>query len=205
MKLKHKLFLLYAFLILSSQAKAALIIEISGIAGSNVINYTASGSITITSLTSTTSNAIGRAPRAGVWESGFDNNLGDFILTGNTSALNLALTNAISYQLNSIEFGKIEAFDIGATETAGGDDFEIDMLGTISYPALIIGDVISWSGSGTFSLSGLNTFDTYFEPGTYSSTLDGGDFDLIISPIPEPSSTALLGLAGLACILRRRR
>jgi len=189
-------------LVLSAQG--ALTIDISGSSGSSLVNYTASGSITITEAVVLNSSSTGAAPIGGTWNTGFDNNLGDMFQFGNSSQLNLALSTHISFQNNTVEFGKIEAFDLGTTDTAGGDDFQIDMLGSISYPALTIGDVVSWSGSGNFSLTS-GSYGTFFESGSYSASLNGGSFDVNIAPVPEPSSIALLGLGGLATLLRRRR
>lgn len=196
------------FCCLTSVSNADLIINLSGTVGSNVVNYVASGSVTVGSATAATSSSVGRAPEGGSWDSGFDNNLGDLIQTGNASSLNSALSSFISYRRNGVEFGEIEAFDIGATDTAGGDDFQIDMNGTVSYPELVNGDIISWVGSGTFTLASGN-YDNYFETGgvSGSSVIDGGNFVVNIAAataIPEPGALGVLALGGI-CLLRRRR
>lgn len=189
---------------LAGSVSAALTIEISGTSGSSTVIYTASGSITITEAVAVNSTSTGAAPVFDEWATTFDNNLGDMFQTDVSTDNNRTLSSAISYQLNTVEFAQIEAFDLTATNTVGGDDFQIDMDGTVSYPVLTIGDVISWSGSGTFTLSA-ETYDTFFESGTYTAPLNGGDYVINIAPVPEPSSTALLGLGGLALFLRRRK
>jgi len=199
-----------AFVILlagSVASQAALILDISGTAGSSVVSYVASGFITVSSATAADdSNSAGKAPVGGSWNSLFDNNIGDAFLNAASNDNNLSLTNKISYTLNSTQFAEVEAFDLGTTTTAGGDDFQIDMDGTgaISYPELTDGDVVAWSGSGTFTLT-TETYDTFFIAGSYVDGIDGNTYNVNIAPVPEPSSAALLGLAGLATMLRRRR
>ncbi len=69
--------------------------------------------------------------------------------------------------------------DIAATSNPGGG------------PRLIIGDCCSGTGGVTFDTIDIHNI-------SYDTT--GG-----FAPVPEPSSTALLGLGGLALILRRRK
>ncbi|MGJ8656623.1 MAG: PEP-CTERM sorting domain-containing protein [Akkermansiaceae bacterium] len=65
--------------------------------------------------------------------------------------------------------------------------------------------------SGGVTVSGFDiTFDTialarFAGDGTTWDELRVGDTFLDVTPVPEPSSTALLGLGGLALILRRRK
>ena len=69
----------------------------------------------------------------------------------------------------------------------------------------------AWSGTGNYLITG----DVVVTSGTLDLRVDeglvaGGDnrrvvSGLIISAVPEPSTTALLGLGGLALILRRRK
>lgn len=51
-------------------------------------------------------------------------------------------------------------------------------------------DIEIWGSNGT---------------GNTRATIGGVTFDSIVTPVPEPSSTALLGLGGLALILRRKK
>jgi len=69
----------------------------------------------------------------------------------------------------------------------------------------------AWSGTGNYLITG----EIVVTAGTLSLSVDegivaGGDnrpvvSGLIISAVPEPTTTALLGLGGLALILRRRK
>ena len=60
--------------------------------------------------------------------------------------------------------------------------------------------------TGTFTADG-TTQDFYLSQQTNVGTFDGyvGALQLRTTAVPEPSSTALLGLGGLALILRRRK
>ncbi|MBT8037514.1 MAG: PEP-CTERM sorting domain-containing protein [Verrucomicrobiae bacterium] len=59
------------------------------------------------------------------------------------------------------------------------------------------------NGTGTLLIGEYNNFG--FDNDSNPSTPDAPAFNLVVIPIPEPSSTALLGLGGLAFFLRRRR
>jgi hypothetical protein len=191
-----------------SQAKADLVIDLSGDVGSSVVSWVASGSITIGDATpGLASNSTGRAPEGGTWDSLFDNNIGTIIAGGQSSDLNRALSSNISYRRNGGEFGEIEAFDIGADDDPGDDDFQIDMFGSVDYPVLSFGDIVSWVGSGTFTLSS-STYDSYFIGGSQGvSSLDGGNYvvNVAVATIPEPSSSGLACLGMCGWIARRRR
>ncbi|MFC4995555.1 PEP-CTERM sorting domain-containing protein [Rubritalea tangerina] len=101
-----------------------------------------------------------------------------------------------------------------ASDTAGTlDDTDLDVWSanntsaTISFALGTSNYTITGDG-GTTNLAG-----SYFNSGTLdrielkavgSKALWGID-NISVVAIPEPSSTCLLGLAGLACILRRRK
>ncbi len=57
------------------------------------------------------------------------------------------------------------------------------------------------NGRGTLLIGGFNNYA--FDNDSNGTTADVGAFNLVA--IPEPSSSALLGLSGLALIMRRRR
>lgn len=72
-----------------------------------------------------------------------------------------------------------------------------------------------WTGSWTYNGNDLATWETLFTSGNITSggaTIDAGTFNSnyavtgnTLTAIPEPSSTALLGLGTLALLLRRRK
>ena len=199
-------------------ANAELILELSGITGSNIITYEASGSVTVTRAISGSTSGLGLAPRhptlgSAAWTASFDNNMGDVYKSGGAFNENLALSGGgVTYAKNGSDFGTLELIDLDASDTLGADHVELDSAGDISYEALISGDVISWSGSGTFSLIGGDTFDSFFNTGTYSNLIDGGNYTVIVSEgtppppaVPEPSSLALLSGGALAYGFYRRR
>jgi hypothetical protein len=67
----------------------------------------------------------------------------------------------------------------------------------------INGDAITGSGSIEFGLSNVQTIDVVRTGGGFNINDVNGSFS--IDAVPEPSATTLLGLGGLALILRRRK
>ena len=108
--------------------------------------------------------------------------------------------------------GDWDIFVDGVEISVGVVDFDLragslgfvvpDPDGTVAYPALSGGEVITWSGGGTFTLSA-GTFDTVFNGGTATYSSVGGDVIFTTLPIPEPSA-ALLGAAVLLSLRRSR-
>ena len=197
---------------LSSCASADLILNLTGSAGSTAVSWSATGSITTTRGIPTRSTTVGAAPSTGgalgEWSTGFDNNMGNLISgsSNDSVALNVGPDTGISYRINGIEFLTFTEIDFGASPTAGGDDVQLDFGGTVAYPELFVGDVLSWTGSGTFSLAA--NFDDYLVPGSYSSAIDGGSYTVnVITAVPELSSLALamIGGAGIVATYRRRK
>lgn len=197
-------------LALSPAALGNLIIDLTGTSGSPVISFVASGSYQVTGTSDTVSSSFFRMPSpagSGTWVFA-DEDIADFLAASFVSENNLALSSPISYMVNSVEFRSQIAIDL--LEDGVIDHFQLDAAGAVSYPALAIGDTLSWSGSGTFTLTGGNTFDD-LNLGSFSDGTDyqGGEFIVNISagaPVPEPSALALvLLLAGAGATRRRRR
>ncbi len=187
---------------------ADIILNISGASGSSIVNWEATGNgIVVSNAYGSDTSTVGAAPVSGAWDTGFNDNLGDLIINGQTDQLNLVLSGGgISYRRNGVEFNNIITIDLNATATPGGDDIQPDPTGTASYPVLAVGDRVSWSGSGTFTLGGGATFDSYFIQGvTGTSAIDGGSYVVNISAVPEPTSVGILSVGVCLCILRRRK
>lgn len=195
----------------AAPTNAMLILSFSGTNGSSVVNYSATGTYTVPSNTTAFGSAspVLRMPVAGVWDSAVDDNIGDAILNSATSLNNLVLSNGgITFQLDAVTLGTFDQLDLSATATAGGDDIRVDPAVSITYPAATAGQTVSWTGAGTFTLTGF-TYDTYFIPGTYSAAGYSSvvQFDIAASAIPEPSTyIAMAGFIGLGAFsLWRRR
>lgn len=204
---RSRFFSLCLGLLSAASASADLIINLSGTSDSAVVNFMATGAVTVTSVTpGFEPDGFGRAPISGSWDSIFDNNIGDIFAAGAPSQLNVPFSTSIFYRHDGLQFGEFNTVDMTSTMTPGGDDFEPDPTVSISYPALVSGDVISWSGSGTFTLTGGATYDSYFIPGSTGSTeIDGGNFVVNVAAIPEPSGFLFSSIAACSLIWSRRR
>jgi hypothetical protein len=84
------------------------------------------------------------------------------------------------------------------------DSFDFTNLGATSVTGTYTWDLFQ-VGSFDFTSLGSNTTDNIF--GSYSATLaiSGGNVVQLTMFVPEPSSTALLGLGGLMLAFRRKR
>lgn len=67
-------------------------------------------------------------------------------------------------------------------------------VGSATGLSYMNGSVVNGDSVNSFTLDGANTMTDFFD-----------NFEVTGTAIPEPSSTALLGLGGLALILRRRK
>lgn len=121
----------------------------------------------------------------------FDNMIVDNLFSGGLDSLagiaingtgELQLTNALN-DLNS-----------GITMTAGATLDLTDQSSTVAS-LIIDGNNVA---AGTYNKDQLAALG-------YGGLFDGSTGTITVSAVPEPSSTALIGLAGLALILRRRR
>lgn len=158
---------------------------------------------------------------------------GSFTITFTGGAVNLSIFNSEVNQAvnfdgtvgNSAEVianagtWSYSAGDLDLTNSNGaGANAGVNVVGGLGTNTFTIGnarkfadnngDNVAGSGApysesdwGTFSINGVSSI-TY----TYSDTTNFDGFRIdAVAAVPEPSSTALLGLSGLALILRRRR
>lgn len=189
-----------------------VVVELSGQTGSNVINYTVSGSFT-SNVANVNANSSDNAqlPSPNSWNQFFDNELGDVFIDGSfisTANDNLALSVAVGIFVNGTQFGEFDTIDLDP-DTANGDDVELDPTATISYPQLNLNDVITFGSadgsgvSGTFELDS-GTFDTVFNLGTFNN--EDNTYQVIVgTAVPEPTSLLfLLGASATALCTRRR-
>lgn len=180
-----------AFLLLTRPAHADLVLDLTGTPGSAVVSFAVGGSITraVGSLNVPSAASAGTlVPIGDVWSSAIET-VGDHIQPGVNTVI--SLSTAVTYLKNgspSVSRNQITLIDNGAADT-----ISIGKANSATYSALVPGDVWSWSGMGTFTLSGGATFDTVFNTGTTTTAIDGGNYVLNVS-VPEPSSFLFLGL-----------
>ena len=192
-------------LVCLAQLHADIELRLTGNPGSNSISYSASGSIIVpvTSVVPLT-NATGfLLPTGGIWDSGFSDQLGDFLQDDGRleNLLNLSLSDGISLEIANQDRG---SFDEISLFTLGGptiDGVGFADAGIIQYPQLVSDTEISWQGNGTFVLTGPWTFDTLFvNHGEFSEPVDGGVFRLTVVAVPEPSAGLIFTAIGLCCL-----
>ena len=196
--------------LLAVSAHADLVLSLSGNPGSNLVEYSATGSITVDQATpSFDGNLFGRAPVSGLWDSSFNQSIGDALRDEMNTGLNddLVLGNGgVSFRRNGVEFGVLQVIDLDGSDFSGQDDIELDPTTPIDYPSLNVGDEISWVGSGTFHLEDGETFDTLFIPGSYQKAIDNEFYvvNVAVAAVPEPTFCFPL-VTGIALIALRRK
>lgn len=179
-------------IIAAEQVHAAVVIDLSGTTGSSTINIEMNGTL-IESL----------GTQYGVFGINFPTEDFDFLattqITGDTRVENLT-TNAI-VPIDSILLGASTEFQLGTSSPI------------IAQP----GEILQFSGMGTFQLPAGRTFDE-FDTGTFigdftHSGASGNGVTLNVgnspSAVPEPTSLALFGIsacvAGVGAARRRQR
>ena len=212
---------------------ADLVLNLSGAVGSNIVNWEATGTgFTVTQLHAENLNSgAARVPEAGdnTWENNFFRNLnpvGDEnnpvnVIAGASQSDLPLLGGTATYQWTDVSAGTTQVLnqwveiDLTNSNTDGNDDIRLAPTTATDYPALEVGDIVFWAGSGTFALTGGETYDTYFASGPISvqnvgpgtSGSDGGNYvvNIAAAAVPEPGSIAILGLSGMLMMVRRRR
>ena len=107
-------------------------------------------------------------------------------------------------------FAPVEGTDVAGSTTQLGSTQQFEE--GVNLPGLASGTAATssaFSHTASFAGSGISTGDQVWVrlgDGTNNSGNDEPYIDtLVVSTVPEPSSTALLGLGGLALILRRKK
>jgi len=104
------------------------------------------------------------------------------------------LTNGLS---NTFDFD-VYLTDANGTDVLVHDDLRSSMGDSVTTADL--GMAVTW-----FTVSGGNDVELFFSPDADYGDQDQMVLNGFVLSVPEPSSTALLGLGGLALMLRRRR
>ncbi|MBK1792377.1 PEP-CTERM sorting domain-containing protein [Persicirhabdus sediminis] len=130
---------------------------------------------------------------------------------GDSATFTLSVVAPAGYQLDSISFGdfRLVSFDTAAdvatfTNTGGGGNSFV-ATGAITTNAQLTG-----AGLQELSLATLNTWDLTLTASDVSTDsadfkVNRIDFEYTTSQIPEPSAAALLGLASIALLSRKKR
>ena len=136
------------------------------------------------------------------------------VITGNVNSTTFFTTNFGASNFLSFENGSANINGDDAVELFSSSSV-VDTYGDINT----LGDGETWDYSDGYAVRVGGVASVAFMQADYSSnafvldTLDeaaqtlalGTAFSSFNAPVPEPSSTALLGLAGLATLLRRKR
>lgn len=141
------------------------------------------------------------------YQAQFDTNLGQPYTAALEDNVTVTLTNLDAWlAANGAPRYEVTVYYAGQEDYAGYDAANSVTVGGISETLTLTQD-IAGDGTGFWSAIGetyLFTSDTLTITDT-ATTFRSGISAIQITTVPEPSSTALLGLGGLALILRRRR
>lgn len=133
----------------------------------------------------------------------FDSSLGNTLVLNGAGVLTFKngtddITGARLYY--SIDGGSEATIGLGFNENIGGGDQRWYSDGSSV-------DVLSGLANGAHTLTVRYEADFTFSGGggTHHANAGGSNFTATFTTVPEPSSAALLGLGGLALIMRRRK
>ena len=141
------------------------------------------------------------------------NSLGDVIVTGSMVAISAANinfneTNGVGSTLTfSFDSAGIGSFTTaGAFSASGSSLLEINAAGYTPVVGNTFTLIDAAGGYTAFDTNNITVNGFGTEGADYTLTQDlAGSGDLVLTVVPEPSSTALLGLGSLGLLLRRRR
>ena len=116
-----------------------------------------------------------------------------------TSAVSATETLRVGIMLDGLNGASFSPLSIGLKETSGAGTAEVATTANDGTIDMYFFDVTGGVTSGT-------SFQVFADASaTGYVTHQAVALDVFAVPVPEPSSTALLGLGGLALILRRRK
>ena len=140
-------------------------------------------------------------------------------ITGSLATVNVHQQSSFDATLDFVfDATGVSTFDSDSRLGFSSSTINIDASAyTGGAATFVLVDTELFGGTYANNGGGFGTIGTIVAPTGFTATLDQSMFDgdpgdgftgeitLTIAPVPEPSSTALLGLGGLALILRRRR
>jgi len=202
-------------------AEAAFIVEPNGKASANFNNGTAasesptagSGTLSAPGLTEGAASVFGGTPYTYTYTPGTD---GDNTVFANGQPLN----SAAGLSSTGLAGGVTGTYNIyhvfpQSSNTSGQPTiYEIDVNGDVvatDSQDQNVADLATGTGIGLWRLIGQATVDELTDTITVTITTETPGFvgartaGVLFEPVPEPTTAAMLGLGGLAALVRRRR
>lgn len=203
-----------AWLFGGMQGMAAIVLTLSGSAGSSWVTMAGSGSLEFTGgLATASSSSFLQLPDGNSAWARAGNNLGDYLGPEWVNSGREGRAHELSGDLRVEGSGEsafsytFETVRLDDDLSPGGDDLDLRLGSVRLYPESMGETVVSLRGQAVFSLGDGNTFDDLVS-GHYSlggfGNAGGDSLQLVIQTIPEPSSGAL-ALSALWCWFSRGR
>jgi len=204
---------------LAGGANAAVTISITGDPNSTTATVSLSGTLTLIDQL----GAGLTTPEVSVPTSSIGNRAGSLGLNGNgatsPSAFRLSQFNPDAYEGSGADTATVTITDSSnnnAVISTGGINrltfgsqgfFTLHTSSSVFYPVSIdAGDILTLDGSFDLDFGGPgNEFRFFFNEGSFSGDYEGQAVNVVVTSIPEPSSSILLALAGICVFNRRKR